>query len=191
MTIKKSVEYTKTQRNKTDKEKKKTIKKKPRMFFAKLLEKYREWAKMFKYEEEKLRKYLIEKLDMMCSQIVRSRDCAWQFVDCGSRWSTDSCNLTISYGSSHCCHWIDRGWWSHRWDFRNMWACCPLCNNPHFDSIWHKMALQFKIEWLYGRDVVRDMRKTKSKEKPRLDELVQLYDKILPVWEQIPIDWKW
>ena len=55
---------------------KKEIKKKPRLFFAKLLEKYRSGFKMWKYEEEKLRKYLVEKLDMMCSQIVRSRDCA-------------------------------------------------------------------------------------------------------------------
>lgn len=180
---------TKTIWNKELKEKKVKAKK-TRLFFAKLMEKYREWSKMFKYEEEKLKKYLIEKLDSMCSQIVRSRDCAWQFVDCGSRWSTDSCNLTINYSSSHCCHWIDRGRWSHRWDLRNMYACCPLCNNPHFDSIGHKMALQFKIEWLYGRDTVREMRTSKTKEKPSLSELVELYDKILITWEQIPIDWK-
>jgi hypothetical protein len=52
------------------------------------------------------------------------------------------------------------------------------------------MALQFKIEGLYGREALVEMRKTKNKEKPILDELVQLYDKILPTWEQIPIDWK-
>jgi hypothetical protein len=67
---------TKTARNKTDKENKKPVKKKPRLFFAKLMEQYRLGSKMFKYEEDKLRKYLVEKLDMMCSQIVRSRDCA-------------------------------------------------------------------------------------------------------------------
>lgn len=176
--------------NKNPKEKKGKAKK-PRMFFAKLIEQYRAWDKMFKYQEEKLKKYLIEKLDTMCSQIVRSRDCCWWYVDCWSKESTDSCLKTINYSSSHCCHWIDRWWWSHRWDLRNMYACCPLCNNPHFDSIWHKMALQFKIEWLYGREVVREMRTSKNKVKPNLNELVQLYDKILPVWEQIPVEWKW
>lgn len=59
---------------KTPKEKKVKAKK-PRMFFAKLMEQYRAGDKQFKYQEEKLKKYLIEKLDTMCSQIVRSRDC--------------------------------------------------------------------------------------------------------------------
>mgnify|MGYP003464179041 FL=1 len=39
---------------------------------------------MFKYEEEKLKKYLVEKLDYMVSQIIRSRDCAGERVKCGS-----------------------------------------------------------------------------------------------------------
>lgn len=165
-------------------------KKKPRLFFAKLLEQYREWSKMFKYQEEKLKKYLIKKLDIMVSQIVRSRDCAGWNVKCGSEWSCSSCTTWITYWTSCAAHRIDRGRRSHRWDFRNVFATCSGCNDPMYDAIIHKTELQFKIEWLYGREVVIDMRKTKSKEKPSLDELVQLYDKIFIVWEQIPIDWK-
>lgn len=170
---------------------KKTVKKKPRLFFAKLIEKYRAWNKMFKYEESKLEKYLIEKLDMMCSQIVRSRDCAGDWVDCGSKWSCSSCQQIVDYTTSVAAHWIDRWWWSHRRDFRNIFATCKGCNDPMYDAVVHKTELQFKIEWLYGRDAVKEMRTTKHKIKPNLNDLIQLYDKILPVWEHIPIDWKW
>lgn len=175
---------------KTPKEKKGKAKK-PRMFFAKLIEQYRAWGKMFKYQEEKLKKYLIEKLDTMCSQIVRSRDCAGERVKCNSEWSCSSCTTWITYWTSCCAHWIDRWWWSHRWDFRNLFSTCYGCNDPSYDAIIHKTELQFKIELLYWREVVREMRTSKNKVKPNLNELVQLYDKILPVWEQIPVEWKW
>ena len=149
MTKKSTKVNTKTVWNKTVKESKKVVKKKPRMFFAKLLEKYREWAKMFKYEEEKLKKYLVEKLDYMVSQIIRSRDCAGERVKCGSEWSCSSCTTWITYWTSCCAHWIDRWWWSHRWDFRNLFATCYGCNDPSYDAIIHKTELQFKIEWIY------------------------------------------
>lgn len=181
---------TKTFWNKELREKKEKPKK-PRMFFAKLLEKYRSGEKMRKYEEDKLKRYLVKKLDDMTSQIVRSRDCAWWTVECGSIGSCSWCLKNITYWTSVAAHRIDRGWWSHRWDFRNVWATCRNCNDPAYDAIIHKTELQFKIERLYGREVVREMRTTKDKTKPRLDEMVELYDKILPVWQQIPIDRKW
>ncbi len=179
----------KTTRNKQPKVKA-VRKKRPVMFFAKLMESYRAWNKMYKYEEEKLKKYLVAKLDKMVSEIVRSRDCAWGSTKCWSYKSCSSCLWMIRYSTSVCAHWIDRWRWSHRRDFRNVFATCSWCNDPAYDAVIHKTELQFKIEWIYGRDTVREMRTSKTKEKPSLSELVELYDKILITWEQIPVDWK-
>lgn len=176
---------TKTIWNKEPKEKK-VKKAKKRLNMITLEKKYNSWATLFLYEEKYIEKKLVEQNDTLRSKIVRHRTTCGGVARCTSYMSCSCCLQTISFKTSHACHCIDRGWWSHRWDLRNGYACCVLCNNPTFNAMDHKMMLVAKIDKDYGIGTFDTMRNERNKNKPDISELLVIRAYLQAIYQTLP-----
>lgn len=131
------------------------------------LKKYLEGWKLLKKEETKLWKFLRTKADTVFSIWIRNRDKGkW----CITKQAQGCKNLI-----QHNCHWIDRGWYSHRWDEENCYGWCASCNTFHE---WeHKIHLTNYLIKRFWQDRVDENLKKRHKKKPSIKDLLQIIEK--------------
>lgn len=133
----------------------------------KLLIKYKSWERLLKKEETKLRKQLRDKADQVFSIWIRNRD---RSRDCITK-EVPTCKHKIE----HNCHWIDRGWYSHRRDENNCYWGCSSCNTFHE---WeHKIYFTKYMIQTFWQDWVEEQLKNRNKKKPSIDYLIQIIEK--------------
>ena len=178
----------KTVWNKTPKKKK--VKEKKKLNVRTIERKYLETWVLFLYEERYYEKKLIEQCDSLRSAIIRHRTTCGGVARCDSYHSCKGCKETVTYHTAHASHCIDRGWYSHRWDLRNWGACCPICNNPTFNAMDHKMMLMEKIDRDYGVGTFQEMRQVRNKIKPSIDELLVIRAYLQAILDKVPEEWR-
>lgn len=137
------------------------------MNITKLLQKYRSWEKMTKKEETELWQKLRDRCDQVFSVRIRNRD---KWKDCITS-QVPACHHKIE----HNCHWIERGWLSHRRDPENCYGGCSSCNTYHE---WeHKIYFtKFMIEKNWKERVDKQLFE-RNKKKPSIDELIEIINK--------------
>lgn len=131
---------------------------------------WRDW--LFKYEQKYYYKRHIKKCDTTRSKLIREIY-FWEkeYVKCYTIYSTNACTARITRETCHAAHRIDRWYFSHRRDIRNGRPTCPLCNNPSFNSMEHKRALEKQIISEVWRDALEEMWNSRNKKKPTVWEL--------------------
>lgn len=132
------------------------------MNIGSLLKKYYRWEKLLKKEESYMFKKLRDEADRVCSIFIRNRD------------KKDWC-VTCNGPVQHNCHWIDRAWYSHRWDENNCRGGCANCNTYHAQEHWMKFTI-YQIKKFWQEWVDEQLRK-RHKKKPRIDELLEIIKK--------------
>ena len=149
--------------------KQKAKKPKRRLDIRVVFAKHESWEKLFKYEEDYLRKKIIEKNDNLCSWIVRKRD---EWKPCVT-FRLDVCDKKKrTFKNSQCCHGQRRGYYSSRRDLQNMYAGCANCN-----CYWYKDHDQgvvthiIRTHWMETREQIIS---GQSKRKPRIPELLEI-----------------
>ena len=139
-----------------------------------------EWLPLFKYEEDYYWRWLVDQCDKYFSLIVRLRDCWDAYVACVTKW-IPVCKWPITKESSQCCHWIRRGFYSHRWDFRNAYAGCSACNcfglQDHYNAI---TTYIINTHWL---EVWEEMRYSKNMKIPKIRDLEELLESLKTKYE--------
>lgn len=132
-----------------------------------ILNKYKSWDKLLKYEEEYLRKKLRSKADSVFNAWIRDRD-KWLWC--------------VSYGASNCkncvehaCHWIEAARYSHRRNEDNVHWGCSTCN--WYNKREHIMYYTSWMEKRYWPEWVTKQQQIKNKIKPDIDELLSIIDK--------------
>lgn len=155
--------------NTKSKKSKKIKKKKPKATknLLRIINKRRRWEPLFKYEEEHAKKKLIEKADIVFSRFIRERD---RWKHCISNWAT-GCTDKIENN----CHWIGRGYYSHRRDEMNCNGGCVSCNAHHKQEhgIYYT-AEQIRRHW---QERVDEQLKQRHKHKPTIEQLIKLIEK--------------
>lgn len=133
----------------------------------KLIAKFLSWERLLKKEEDKLWKYLRDKSDKVFSVWIRNRDKGRDCITC----EVPTCKHKIE----HNCHWIERGWYSHRRNPDNCYGGCSSCNTFHE---WeHKIYFTSIMIKKFGQERVDEQLRTRNKIKPRIDELLDIIDK--------------
>ena len=141
------------------------------MNIKKLLEK-RKTERLLKKEETRLWKKLRDKADEVFSKFIRKRDI--------KKWCITKRIERCTNRIQHNCHWIGRGWYSHRWDELNCNWWCASCNT--FNQEEHKVEytrIMVNRHWI---DWVEKQLFEKNKIKPSIDELIEIikkYEKVL------------
>lgn len=132
-----------------------------------ILNKYKSWDKLLKYEEEYLRKKLRSKADSVFNAWIRDRD-KWLWC--------------VSYGACNCkncvehaCHWIEAARYSHRRNEDNVHWGCSTCN--WYNKREHIMYYTSRMEKRYWTEWVTKQQQIKNKIKPDIDELLSIIDK--------------
>jgi len=143
------------------------MKKKEKLNAGVLSKRYLNGERLFKYEEDYLRKFLIRKADDLFSKFIRNRD---KYKDCISYWAT-GCQNKIQ----NACHWIGRWYYSHRRDEDNVYWWCVSCNAYHQQEHWAFFErFQTKKHWQKWVDEQYFMR---NKRKPKLNQLFEIINK--------------
>ena len=142
---------------------------------TRILNKYRRWENLFKYEEDYLRKKLIEKADLWFSRFIRRRD--------KDSWCITNSVSWCSNKVENACHRLSRWRYSHRWREDNVFGWCVSCNAYHQQEHWAVLErIQITKYWM---DWVVEQYDTRNKKKPTIDELLAIIDKYQPIMEKI------
>lgn len=161
---KQSIKYAKQKTNNA--KKKNSPKKKPVLRVKNLLQK-RKTTRLFLYEEKRLRKKLVEQADTIFAKYIKNRDKGrW----CVSKWAVGCQNTT-----ANCCHWIGRGYYSHRRDERNCAWWCVSCNQHNKQE--HGILFTNYLCKKFGQYRVDEQLKIRSMKKPSIDELLEVIEK--------------
>lgn len=124
--------------------------------------------KLLKKEQDRYEDRLIDKLDEVCSRLVRLRD---QNKPCITRWISVCKDWIVN---RQCCHTIKRAYYSCRRDLRNLFSGCWSCNvYGGQDHDWMIVAQMIKIHW---QDVYDELRNNRSMEKPRYEDMEKLLE---------------
>lgn len=140
---------------------------KPKLHLTTLINKYKQWEKLFLYEEKYLRKKLRDKADVVFKAWIRKRD-SWQW--CVSHGAS-SCKNKVE----HACHWIEAGWYSHRRDEKNVHWWCATCNG--YNKRDHILFYTLWIENKFWKEWVEMQQRNKNKKKPKIDDLLEIIEK--------------
>jgi len=133
---------------------------------TRIVNKYKRWEKLFKYEEDYIRKKLIEKADIWFARYIRYRDKENWCITNTVEW----CRNKVE----NACHWISRWYYSHRWDEDNVYWWCVSCNAYHQQEHW--MALTMKMVNKYWQEWVEKQLKERHKKKPTIDKLLDIIE---------------
>lgn len=120
------------------------------------------------------RKWVINKLDRLTSQIVRYRDA-------DSSWNIKciSCGSELHWKDAQCCHWIDRWRQRYRFDYDNLASWCRSCN--YYRKEYHLRIYTMKQVnklwqervWKMLQQSEEDKNKTYKMPTPDLRELLE------------------
>ena len=142
---------------------------------TKILNKYKRWEKLFKYEEDYIIKKLIEKADIWFWRYIRYRDRRdWCITN-----TVDWCSNKVE----NACHWIGRAYYSHRRDENNVYWGCVSCNAYHQQEHW--MALTIKMVQKFWQKRVETQLKNRHKKKPTIDKLLEIIDYYKTFYENV------
>lgn len=129
------------------------------MNITKLLKKFNAWIKLLKKEESYLWKKLRDKCDQVFSVWIRNRD------------RKDWC-ITCNWPVQHNCHWIDRGWYSHRWNEDNCKWWCANCNTYRQEE--HKVLFTIYQTKKFWQDWIDEQILKRHKKKPSIQDLLDI-----------------
>lgn len=129
---------------------------------------------MTKKEEHKLWKKLVEKADKEFSLFIRLRD-------------KDKHCITCDWPIQHNCHWISRGWYSHRRDEDNCYGGCIWCNMYHQEE--HKVLLTVHQIKRFWQERVDKQLLERHKIKPSIEYLNEIIEKYKEKSKQMTCLW--
>lgn len=121
----------------------------------------RAWQPLTKsMEAKRLSRHIVE-LDKRFSKFIRDRD---KKKDCITN-RVQTCKHKID----HCCHFISRWWYSHRWEEWNCNGWCSSCNAIH--QAEHNTEYTMVMVEIHWHSFVRQQLSNRSKRKPKIERL--------------------
>lgn len=131
-----------------------------------LLKKTRQWRDsagqpLTKSMEAKKRSWHVMELDKVFAKFIRERD---KKNDCITK-NVQTCKHKIE----HCCHFISRWWYSHRWEEWNCRWWCSSCNAIH--QAEHNTEYTMVMIEKYWHAFVREQLTKRHKKKPSIERL--------------------
>lgn len=127
---------------------------------------------MITHSKQKSLSTLIKEADTAFSEFIRLRD-----ADDTGRITCVSCGTRVLWRQADCCHYIDRGQMSTRYDEMNAAGGCRSCNR--FFPVEHKEKFQAWLVAKFGEDLICQMEifSTRNLKKWTRYELEELIDK--------------